>query len=52
MSWFSKYNFAWAIFTLFTSSYTIAGARHLLAYSVPHPGEFANFIKKMLMPEG
>ena len=52
MSSFSKDNFARAIFILFIRFYTILGAGHLPAHSVPTPGSLPTSFKKMLMPRG
>ena len=47
MLWFSKENFACAIFILFIGFYTIppgGGGGAFASSQCPHPGEFANFI--------
>ena len=51
---FPKEHFACAIFILFINIgfYTIPGAGHLAAHSVPTPENLPTSLKKILMPGG
>ena len=52
MPWFSKENFACAILYIIYWFLYDSGGGAFASSQCPHPREFANFIKKMLMPGG